>query len=52
MTRKFEKGDKCSTIVTVTKVKKDVPTVIEVDSPRYILEHKRQRSKNPVEAVE
>lgn len=42
MTRKFEKGDKYSTIVTVTKIKKDVPTVIEMDSRRYTLEHKDQ----------
>ena len=42
MNRKFEKGDKYRPIVTITKVKKDIPTVIEMRGRRYMLEHKDQ----------
>lgn len=40
--RKFEKGDKYRPTVTVTKVKKDVPTVIELSGRRYALVHEDQ----------
>ena len=40
--RKFEKGEKYRPVVTVTKVKGNIPTVIEVSGRRYILEHKYQ----------
>ena len=36
MTRTFEKGDKYRPVVTITKVKKEVPTVIEVSGRRYV----------------
>ena len=49
MTRKFEKGERYRPTVTVVKVKKDVPTVVEMSGRRYILEHKDQRSKKPME---
>ena len=42
MTRKFEKGDKYRPTVTITKVKKDVPTVIEMSGRRYMLVHENQ----------
>ena len=42
MTRKFEKGDKYRPTVTVNKVKKDIPTVIEISGRQYILVHKDQ----------
>ena len=42
MTRTFEKGDKYRPVVTVTKVKKDVPTVIEMSGRRYMLVHEDQ----------
>lgn len=42
MTRTFEKGDKYRPVVTVTKVKKDVPTVVEMSGRRYVLEHADQ----------
>ena len=38
--RKSEKGDKYRPVVKVTKVKKDVPTVVEMSGRRYVLEHK------------
>ena len=38
--RKFEKGEKYRPTVTVTKVKNDVPTVVEMSGRRYVLEHK------------
>lgn len=38
--RKFEKGEKYRPTVTVTKVKKEVPTVVEMSGRRYVLEHK------------
>ena len=38
--RKFTKGEKYRPIVTVTKVKKDIPTVVEMSGRRYVLEHK------------
>ena len=40
--RVFEKGEKYRPIVTVTKVKKNTPTVVEMSGRRYILEHKDQ----------
>ena len=40
--RKFEKGEKYRPTVTVTKVKKDVPTVVEMSGRRYVLEHADQ----------
>ena len=42
MTRTFEKGDKYRPIVNVVKVKKDIPTVIEMSGRRYVLVHKDQ----------
>ena len=39
---KFEKGDKYRPVVKVTKVKKEVPTVIEMSGRRYVLEHADQ----------
>ena len=42
MTRKFTKGEKYRPIVRVAKVKKDVPTVIEMSGREYILRHKDQ----------
>ncbi|WP_373757837.1 hypothetical protein [Jeotgalibaca porci] len=42
MTRTFEKGDKYRPVVTITKVKKDVPTVIEMSGRRYTLVHEDQ----------
>lgn len=42
MTRKFTKGEKYRPIVHIEKVKKNIPTVIEVSSRRYVLEHKDQ----------
>lgn len=52
MNRKFEKGERYRPVVKVTKVKKDVPTVVEMSARRYILEHKDQRSKKPMEVAE
>ena len=40
--RKFEKGEKYRPIVRVAKVKKDIPTVVEMSGRRYVLEHKDQ----------
>ena len=42
MTRKFEKGDTYRPVVKVTKVKKDVPTVVVMSGRQYILVHKDQ----------
>ena len=39
MTRTFELNDRYRPIVTIKKIKKDVPTVIEVSGRRYVLEH-------------
>lgn len=41
--RKFTKGEKYRPIVKVDKVKKHVPTVINVSGRRYVLEHSNQR---------
>lgn len=38
--RKFTKGEKYRPVVKVTKVKKDIPTVVEMTGRRYVLEHK------------
>ena len=38
--RVFVKGEKYRPIVTISKQKKGVPTVIEVSGKRYVLEHK------------
>lgn len=45
MTRKFTKGEKYRPTVTVTKVKKDVPTVVEMSGRMYVLEHENQFKK-------
>lgn len=50
MTRTFEKGDKYRPVVTVTKVKKDVPTVVEMSGRQYILVHKDQFKREGGEA--
>ena len=47
--RKFEKGDKYRPVVTVTKVKGNTPTVIEVSGRRYVLEHADQFKKRVAE---
>lgn len=39
MTRQFEVSDRYRPIVTIKKIKKDIPTVIEVSGRRYVLEH-------------
>lgn len=39
MKRQFEINDRYRPIVTIKKVKKDIPTVIEVSDRRYVLEH-------------
>ena len=39
MTRKFEVNDRYRPIVTIKKIKKDIPTVIEVSGRRYVHEH-------------
>ena len=44
--RKFEKGERYRPIVTVTKVKGNTPTVVEMSGRRYILEHKDQYRGN------
>lgn len=36
MTRKFEVNDRYRPIVTIKKIKKEVPTVIEVSGRRYV----------------
>lgn len=43
--RKFEKGDKYRPVVTVTKVKGNTPTVVEVSGRRYVMEHVNQFKK-------
>ncbi|WP_373786817.1 hypothetical protein [Jeotgalibaca porci] len=49
MTRQFEVSDRYRPIVTIKKVKKEVPTVIEVSGRRYVHEnvdtHKGGRKK-------
>ena len=47
--RKFEKGDRYRPVVTVKKVKKDIPTVIEASGRRYVLEHQDQYKKGVAE---
>lgn len=42
MTRKFTKDETYRPIVHVKKVKKDIPTVLQVSGRRYVLEHKDQ----------
>lgn len=39
MTRKFEVSDRYRPIVTIKKIKKDIPTVIEVSGRRYVHEN-------------
>ena len=39
MTRQFEVNDCYRPIVTIKKVKKDIPTVIEVSGRRYVYEN-------------
>ena len=39
MKRQFEVNDRYRPIVTIKKIKKEVPTVIEVSGRRYVLEH-------------
>lgn len=38
MTRQFEVNERYRPIVTIKKVKKDIPTVIEVSGRRYVYE--------------
>ncbi len=49
MTRTFTVNDRYRPIVTIKKIKKDVPTVIEVSGRRYVHEnadtYKRGRKK-------
>lgn len=40
MTRKYQPNDRYRPIVTVKKVKKGIPTVIEVSGRRYVYESK------------
>ena len=47
--RKFEKGDKYRPVVTVTKVKGNTPTVVEMSGRRYVLEHVNQFKKRVAE---
>lgn len=42
MTRKFEKGETYRPKVSVIKVKKGLPTVVEMSGRRYILVHEHQ----------
>ena len=42
MARKFKKDERYRPIVTVVKVKKDVPTVLKVSGRDYVLRHKDQ----------
>ncbi|MFC2948559.1 hypothetical protein [Virgibacillus sediminis] len=37
-----KKGQKHKAIIDVKKVKKEVPTIIEIEGRRYVLEHKNQ----------
>ncbi len=39
MTRQFTVNDRYRPIVTIKKVKKDIPTVIEVSGRRYVYEN-------------
>ena len=39
MKRQFEVNERYRPIVTIKKIKKDVPTVIKVSGRRYVLEH-------------
>ena len=39
MSRQFEVSDRYRPIVTIKKVKKEVPTVIEVSGRRYVYEN-------------
>ena len=43
--RKFTKGEKYRPVVTVTKVKGNTPTVVEMSGRRYVLEHQDQFKK-------
>jgi len=40
--RKFKKGESYRPIVRIKRVKKDIPTVVEMSGRRYVLEHKDQ----------
>lgn len=40
--RKFEKNEKYRPVVTIKKVKKGTPTVVEFSGRRYVLEHINQ----------
>lgn len=44
--RKFEKGEKYRPVVTVKKVKKGAPTVVEMSGRRYIFVHPDQYRGN------
>ena len=39
MSRTFETNDRYRPIVTIKKIKKEIPTVIEVSGRRYVHEH-------------
>ena len=39
MPRQFETNDRYRPIVTIKKIKKDIPTVIEVSGRRYVHEN-------------
>lgn len=40
--RLFTKGERYRPIVTVDKIKKEIPTVIIVSGRRYVMDHKDQ----------
>ena len=42
MNRKRNTGDKYRPIVHIKKVKKGVPTILQISGRRYVLEHKNQ----------
>ena len=42
MNRKRKIGDKYRPIVHIKKVKKGVPTILQISGRRYVLEHKNQ----------
>lgn len=42
MTRQFEINDRYRPVVTIKKIKKEVPTVIKVSGRRYTLQHEDQ----------
>ena len=42
MNRKRKIGDKYRPIVHIEKVKKGVPTILQISGRRYVLEHKNQ----------